>query len=44
VRRAGAASAADRVLLGLVDGAQIRTIDDIVAEESYKKRQTRLFE
>ena len=31
----GAASAADRVLLGLVDGAQIRTIDDIVAEETH---------
>ncbi len=30
----GAASAADRALLGLVDGAQIRTIDDIVAEET----------
>ena len=31
----GAASAADRALLGLVDGAQIRTIDDIVAEETH---------
>ena len=30
----GAASAADRALLGLVDGAQIRTIDDIVAKET----------
>ena len=30
----GAASAADRALLGLVDGAQIRMIDDIVAEET----------
>ena len=31
----GAASAADRALLGLVDGAQIRTIDDIVAKETH---------
>ena len=30
----GAAQAAERALLGLVDGAQIRTIDDIVAEET----------
>ena len=30
----GAASAADRALLGLVDGAQVRTIDDIVAGET----------
>ena len=29
----GAAHAADRALLGLVDGVQIRTIDDAVAEE-----------
>ena len=30
----GAASAADRALLGLVDGAQIRTIDEIVAAQT----------
>lgn len=30
----GAAFAADRALLGLVDGARVRTIDDIVAEET----------
>ena len=30
----GAAFAADRALLGLVDGARVRTIDDIVAEEA----------
>ena len=30
----GAAHAADRALLGLVDGVQIRTIDDAVAEET----------
>lgn len=30
----GAAFAADRALLGLVDGVRVRTIDDIVAEET----------